>query len=193
MEDIVHVLDAGSLDAGAVGLLARARLSADDAAEAVAAFAERRPLLAAVGDEAGSLIGIAFGVPVGPEAILQGIAVAQDAAGRGIGSRLLQEFESVCTSAGLGAISLGSADGYVERFYRKNGYRVREYWVRLGRDDVDIPSWLDVRRVRRTLGELTLNVAPTPDPALVDKAEIAAALDAAGISTIFEKDLHRLT
>ena len=52
-------------------------------------------------------------------------------AGRGFGSRLLQYFDRQIERAGYTVCSLGSAGGYVEHFYIKNGYRPNKFafWV----------------------------------------------------------------
>lgn len=75
------------------------------------------------------LIGVCFGYPfqeVRPKEterlLLQGIAIAAPYHGAGRGSKLLKYFETAAAKTGDWIISLGSADGYVEGFYLKNGY-----------------------------------------------------------------------
>ena len=62
---------------------------------------------------------------------LQGIAVRETVYGQGYGSRMLGFFEQQVKHAGYEAVSLGSAGGYVDRFYLKNGYEPIEFvfWV----------------------------------------------------------------
>ena len=57
---------------------------------------------------------------------MDGIAIVEPHNGVGRGGKLLAFFEKQVGSLGYGSISLGSADGYVERFYLKNGYRAVE-------------------------------------------------------------------
>jgi GNAT superfamily N-acetyltransferase len=80
----------------------------------------------------GRLIGLCYGLPDLPDGVvLEGIAMLEGYAGRGIGSRLLQYFERQIQEAGYTVCSLGSAGGYVEHFYIKNGYRPSKFacWV----------------------------------------------------------------
>lgn len=60
---------------------------------------------------------------------LCGIAVRFDFQRRGFGSMLLCEFEKSAAGYCCPAVSLGSAEGYAERFYIKNGYLPTEYKV----------------------------------------------------------------
>lgn len=163
------------------------RLSDDDAAEALLARSRRPELFVAFGPAGGAPVGVAFGVAVADEAILQGIAVEASWAGRGIGSRLLGAFEEACGRAGLRSVSLGSAGGYVEHFYRKNGYRVREHLVTVDTADVRIPEGIAVRRVRRQAAGICLNVVVTGvDPgSAADYLRAALATDR--VSVVFEK------
>ena len=83
---------------------------------------------------AGRLVGIAYGKP-SPRAPadlqLSGIAVVEAHWRQGYGSRLLRFFERQAAKAGYASVSLGSARGYVERFYLKNGYAPTAFafWV----------------------------------------------------------------
>ena len=80
----------------------------------------------------GQLIGLCYGLPDPPDGvILDGIAMLDRYAGRGFGSRLLQYFDRQIERAGYTVCSLGSAGGYVEHFYTKNGYRPGKFafWV----------------------------------------------------------------
>jgi GNAT superfamily N-acetyltransferase len=53
----------------------------------------------------------------------KGIAVEANLWRHGIGSALLAEFERRVRDRGYSRIGLGSAGGYVDAFYEKNGYR----------------------------------------------------------------------
>ena len=54
--------------------------------------------------------------------MLDGIAIVQPYNAVGRGGKLISLFEQCVSALGYKNISLGSADGYVERFYIKNGY-----------------------------------------------------------------------
>lgn len=83
----------------------------------------------------GEVIGAAFGrdrsvqFPEDDSFELCGIAVRYDLQLRGYGSMLLSEFEKAAAIYGANSVSLGSAGGYAERFYIKNGYIPTEYKV----------------------------------------------------------------
>lgn len=62
---------------------------------------------------------------------LDGIAVRYDCQKNGIGSRLLERFEKAAESYGAETVSVGSAGGYVEKFYIDRGYIPQCYklWI----------------------------------------------------------------
>ncbi len=66
--------------------------------------------------------GIAYGSARGNLVILEGVAVVDKMLRKGLGSRLLICFEDKARRKGFGIVSVGSAEGYVEKFYIKNGY-----------------------------------------------------------------------
>jgi GNAT superfamily N-acetyltransferase len=74
------------------------------------------------------VIGAAFGWPRSLDAqndtsfTLDGIAVDVQYQKRGLGGRLLSEFEKTVSDYGFTKVSVGSAGGYAEHFYIKNGY-----------------------------------------------------------------------
>jgi len=73
------------------------------------------------------LIGVCYGFPTKDRDFsLDGIAIVWDYMKAGRGGELLALFESQVKALGYTSISLGSADGYVERFYLKNGYTPTE-------------------------------------------------------------------
>jgi len=72
--------------------------------------------------EDNKLIGIAYGFIKKEIIILQGIAVKHDIWRKGIGSKILNFFEKQAKHTGKKIISVGSAEGFVEKFYLKNGY-----------------------------------------------------------------------
>ena len=88
------------------------------------------------------------------------ICDSYDHAATGLGGRLLAAFEEHAGAVGYRSISVGSADGYVERFYLSHGYQQTEYMVKLNADDFDLDlTGLTVLRCRRGNGQVTLNVA----------------------------------
>lgn len=85
------------------------------------------------------VVGICYGWPAVAEGlpdsiVLQGIAVADAWSSRGIGSQLLSAFELAALERGAASVSLGSAGGYVDRFYSKNGYEPTDYMICLAAD-----------------------------------------------------------
>lgn len=74
------------------------------------------------------LIGICYGWPraeedpADPSFTLQGICIKWDEAAKGLGSKLLKAFEKGAEKSGYPVVGVGSAPGYVEHFYAKNGY-----------------------------------------------------------------------
>lgn len=62
---------------------------------------------------------------------LDGIAVRYDRQKNGIGSRLLERFEKAAEQYGAKSVSVGSAGGYVEKFYTDRGYIPQCYklWI----------------------------------------------------------------
>lgn len=81
------------------------------------------------------VIGAAFGWPrrwADPEDesfTLDGIAVRAEHQKKGYGKQLLAAFESAAARYGAPCVSVGSAGGYVERFYIENGYVPKQYKV----------------------------------------------------------------
>lgn len=69
------------------------------------------------------LVGVCYGCRTNSEYFqLDGIAVICPHNAHGRGKKLLEFFESSVFKLGYRYISLGSAGGYVERFYIRNGY-----------------------------------------------------------------------
>jgi GNAT superfamily N-acetyltransferase len=121
---------------------------------------------------------------------LRGVAVATPRAGRGIGGKLLERFEDAVRRSGYGRIGLGSAHGYVERFYLTHGYEQTELMVTMppgvprppGTDD------LPVLRPRSIDGCAVFNV---PARGYVPNAaeELRRLLGAADVICIFYKTI----
>lgn len=86
-------------------------------------------------EEQGQVIGVAYGWPRwfdAPEDLsfeLRGIAITYDLWRHGYGRALLAAFEQAVAGYGAEVVSLGSADGFVEKFYIACGYTPREYKV----------------------------------------------------------------
>ena len=69
-----------------------------------------------------TLVGVCYGMGVDDTHFsLDGITIVQPHNAQGWGGELLAFFERQVAALGYKKISLGSADGYVERFYLKNG------------------------------------------------------------------------
>lgn len=74
------------------------------------------------------LVGICYGWsraeedPSDTSFTLQGICIKWDEAAKGLGSELLRAFEEAAEKLGYRTAGVGSAPGYVEHFYMKNGY-----------------------------------------------------------------------
>lgn len=74
------------------------------------------------------MIGVVFGWPRNLDApedesfVIDGICIQEPFQKHGYGSLLLQAMEHACLLYGCPSISLGSAGGYVEHYYIKNGY-----------------------------------------------------------------------
>lgn len=90
----------------------------------------------------GELIGIAYGRPADAtkayceegSATLHGIAIVEEFVGKGYGSQLLRFFDRQVERAGYEAVGVGSAGGYVDHFYMKNGYDLVAFMIRLPSD-----------------------------------------------------------
>lgn len=89
--------------------------------------------------EGNEIIGAVFGwsrkieFPDDKSFSLDGIAVRYDFWKKGIGSRLLESFEKAAVLYGAKSVSVGSAGGYVEKFYIDRGYMPQCY--KLWKDD----------------------------------------------------------
>lgn len=72
-----------------------------------------------------TVLGCVFGWPTPRpgEYLLDGIAVLYHFWRQGLGSALLHEFQTAVEKKGFQLISLGSAGGFVEKFYLSNGFR----------------------------------------------------------------------
>lgn len=85
----------------------------------------------------GELVGICLGLPMdGETVVLRGIAVEGPYRRQGIGTRLLAAFEDRAAALDFRRVSLGSAGGYVDEFYRQNGYSAESILVRLDPADL---------------------------------------------------------
>jgi len=145
----------------------------------------------------GHAIGICYGWPPDAEhvsadtIVLQGIAIAENFSGKCHGSQLLHAFESQVAMRGGNTISVGSAGGYVDHFYMKNGYAptafmicipadrqippalTREYSVSDERSDGDLRRlYVGISRLDNTLRE-----------------RLISAFDADEVIAIMDKDL----
>jgi predicted N-acetyltransferase YhbS len=153
---------------------------------------ERHPELVVCCRESSAVVGVCFGAPSvkgGGEAELRGIAVAAARGGRGIGPVLLERFEAAVGRAGYARIGVGSAPGYVERFYLCHGYELGEFMVRMP-PGVEAPETAELTILRRRAvdGYVAFNLAAagyTPEAT----SELKRRLGAAEVICIFYKAL----
>lgn len=86
-------------------------------------------------DRDGEVIGVCFGWARGLDVhgdssfVLDGIAVKSEFQKNGYGKILLDAFEKAASGYGYSLISVGSAGGYVEKFYMDCGFTPKEYKV----------------------------------------------------------------
>jgi GNAT superfamily N-acetyltransferase len=77
-----------------------------------------------VAKDADQPIGVARGVVVGGLGELKHLLVKKDRVHSGVGSRLLQEFETRCRALGCHKLRLETADYQARPFYEKHGFVV---------------------------------------------------------------------
>lgn len=106
----------------------------------------------------GELAGVAFGWPRKLDApedssfTLDGIAVKETLQRNGYGKILLGAFEKAAKEYGYSCISVGSAGGYVEKFYIDNGFVPIEYkictdnGIELFHEFTDLEDYLSYKR-----------------------------------------------
>jgi GNAT superfamily N-acetyltransferase len=137
------------------------------------------------------VIGVSYGSRASAsEVVLQGIAVTAAWSGRGVGSRLLSAWEGCVASHGYDEVSVGSAEGYVEHFYAKNGYRPTGYLVRVPADRPFPRGRFQITRVSQAGDARLVNLASTQGSSALAKAAVVAAFGATQINVIFTKDLR---
>lgn len=95
----------------------------DESIEALRDRYQKHPDLFLGAYDNGELVGHCLGRPRSDRAVeLEGIAVERSFQQRGIGTELLARFEDRVADLGFQRISLGSAGGYVDKFYIERGY-----------------------------------------------------------------------
>ena len=139
------------------------------------------------------LIGYAYGL-AGADSksfTLDGIAIVHPYHAQGRGGKLLKFFENQVFDLGYRCIGLGSADGYVERFYIKNGYTPLELKILVEGDD-----WKEKQQGYafpvaeiQTQGEYTKLVLAVNDYAAMNKDEITQHYGGVDSFFIFEKKI----
>ncbi|WP_433562189.1 GNAT family N-acetyltransferase [Nocardia sp. CA-151230] len=180
-----------------VGLDAARRLAVEylHGAEGVDRCWAWRPDLVVSALLGGQVVGVCFASPgFGTGIVVDGIAVDGNFAGRGIGSKLLSAWEVAAGAAGFTEVTVGSAGGYVEHFYEKNGYRPVEYCVTVpGVVGVDGPGGVEITRVR-VYGDFSLvNIASTNGRDPDAKAAALAACGGTHLSVIYAKSLSPMS
>ena len=142
-------------------------------------------------------IGICYGWPAIKEGrdqgtiCLQGIAVLGKFAGKGYGSRLLRFFEGQVERMGGHTVTLGSAGGFVDHFYIKNGYGPVSYMICLPADrgispHLAVEHAIASERLDGDLRRLYVNVTGL-DNALRDR--LMADFNAIEVAAIMDKRL----
>jgi hypothetical protein len=87
------------------------------------------------------MIGVCYGFEINYENFaLDGIAIIEPYNKSGRGGKLIAFFEQCVSSRGYKFISLGSANGYVERFYIKHGYTPIELKVYVENNEWELKS-----------------------------------------------------
>ena len=140
-----------------------------------------------------ALVGCCYGKSGdGGSFALEGIAVVHPYHARGRGGKLLAFFEKAVAALGYTHIGLGSAGGYVERFYMKNGYRPTALKILVEGD-----GWRQKQgacsypvTAVETQGPYTKLVLSAADYANMNKDEIAAQYGGVESFFIFEKNLE---
>jgi GNAT superfamily N-acetyltransferase len=158
---------------------------------ALAADYAAHPELAIALEVDGAVMGVAFGHPDGDGgATLEGITVDDAWTARGLGSRLLARFEQAAADASYRDVGLGSAGGYVEHFYLKNGYHQKEYMIVIPygqRESLDLTGLTVLRERHWEPSELVLNIAAPGGYSPAVKAALGPRLGAREVCCIFSK------
>jgi len=142
------------------------------------------------------LIGYAYGL-AHPEAdgktfTLDGIAIIEPHNATGRGGKLLAFFEKCVYELGFRRIDVGSAGGYVERFYLKNGYKAMELKILVEGDAWKVKQTnapFPVAEVQ-TQGNYTKLVIAVTDYYAMDKEEITLYYGGVESFFVFEKTLE---
>jgi hypothetical protein len=136
------------------------------------------------------MIGVCYGFEIDSENfMLDGIAVVQPYNAAGRGGELIALFEEEVSKLGYKNISLGSADGYVERFYIKNGYTPTELKIY-----VDYSGWEEKSAnykypvaYTQTEGKYTKLVIKVQDYYSMNQDEIREHYNGSSSFFVFEK------
>ena len=122
---------------------------------------------------------------------LEGIAIVHPHHAQGRGGKLIAFFENCVSKLGYTRIDLGSADGYVERFYLKNGYTPVALKILVEGDDWKKKQQdyaFPVAEVQ-TQGEYTKLVLTVDDYTAMNKDEITQYYGGVESFFVFEKIL----
>jgi GNAT superfamily N-acetyltransferase len=146
----------------------------------------RLALVAVLDDE---VIGVCFSYEEPGESIgIEGIAIDQPFAGRGLGTQLLAEFEGIAAMRGARRVSVGSAEGYAEHFYAKNGYTPVEFHARAQQPFSELPGvGLELLRPRKDGSDFLVNLRSENGYTQEEKQRIKGLLQADEVIFIFEK------
>ena len=140
----------------------------------------------------GALIAVCYGMANDAEDfMLDGICVEWDYMKAGRGGELLAFFEAQVRALGYTRVTLGSADGHVERFYLKHGYTPVELKVYADEgfcEELSAGYRFPVAYTQPEGARLKLVIAVT-DYAAMDKEEIAAHYKGSDPFFVFTKRL----
>lgn len=119
-----HPLAFGTTDAPSAEMLLAVDAGLDRYNHAVAPLAEVRPLAVVATEASGRVIGGAVGRTWGSCCELLQLWVDDEVRSRGVGSRLLGEFEQHARTRGCGVFYLTTLSFQAPGFYRRRGYDV---------------------------------------------------------------------
>jgi hypothetical protein len=142
-----------------------------------------------IGDK---MVGVCYGFEIDCENfMLDDIAIVQPHNAVGRGGKLIALFEQCVSALGYTNISLGSADGYVERFYLKNGYTPVELKVYVEGDEWKSKSenYKYPVAYTQTGGKYTKLVINVTDYHAMNQAEITKYYNGSHSFFVFEKKI----
>jgi GNAT superfamily N-acetyltransferase len=138
------------------------------------------------------IIGICFPTRGEGEGIgIEAIGVDPRHRRKKLGTKMMDAFITEAKRKGLKRASVGSAEGYVERFYQKNKFKPVSLFLRIPKEDIP-PAYVrlgyKIMRVRKQKGYLMFNI-PTNSYSQMLKRKLQRVFHAEDIHYIFEKKI----